>query len=121
MRDLPDIVSGSSALFSDDTLVYNQCHGGPVTTYCRLQRDLCDVQQGAEEWATTFNPSKSAVMVFCGRHREKRPAEDVHLCKAEVQPCEVTRHLGATVTKSLTWSAHIDNILNRVNYNTFVL
>ena len=34
---------------------------------------------------------------------------------------EVTRHLGVTVTKSLTWPAHIDNILNRVNYKTFVL
>ena len=34
--------------------------------------------------------------------------------KAEVQLCEMTRHLGVTVTKSLTWSAHIDNILNRV-------
>ena len=121
MRGLPDIVSGSSALLSDDTLVYNQCHGCPVTTYCRLQRDLCDVQQWAEEWATTFNPSKSTVMVFCGRHREKRPAEHVNLCKAEVQPCEVTRHLGVTVTKSLAWYAHVDNILNRVNYKTFVL
>ena len=60
-------------------------------------------------------------MVFRGRHREKRPAEHVHLGKAEVQLCEVTRHLGVTVTKSLTWSAHIDNILNRVNYKTFVL
>ena len=68
MRDLPDVVSGSSALFADDTLVYDQCHGGPVTTCCRLQRDLSDVQQWAEEWATTFNPSKSAVMVFRGRH-----------------------------------------------------
>ena len=121
MSDLPDVVSGSSALFADDTLVYDQCHGGPVTTCCRLQRDLSDVQQWAEEWATTFNPSKSAVMVFRGRHREKRPAEHVHLGKAEVQLGEVTRHLGVTVTKSLTWSAHIDNILNRVNYKTFVL
>ena len=38
MSDLPDVVSGSSALFADDTLVYDQCHGGPVTTCCRLQR-----------------------------------------------------------------------------------
>ena len=37
---LPDVVSGSSALFADDTLVYDQCHGGPVTTCCRLQRDM---------------------------------------------------------------------------------
>ena len=121
MSDLPDVVSGSSALFTDDTLVYDQCHGGPVTTCCRLQRDLCGVQQWAEEWATTFNPSKSAVMVFRGRHREKRPAEHVHLGKADVQLCEVTRHLGVTVTKSLNWSAHIDNILNRLNCKTFVL
>ena len=64
---------------------------------------------------------KSAVMVFRRRHREKRPAEHVHLGKAEVQLCEVTRHLGVTVTKSLTWSAHIDNILNHVNCKTFVL
>ena len=84
MSDVPEIVSASSALFADDTLVYDQCHGGPVTTCCRLQRHLCDVQQWAKEWATTFNPSKSAVMVFRGRHREKRPAEHVHLGKAEV-------------------------------------
>ena len=123
MSDLPGVISGSSALFADDTLAYDRCTPNPqLSTCCRLQEDLRNIQQWAVEWSTSFNAGKSAVIRFCGKKRAERSSlQPLQLGNAEIPIHEATKHLGVTLTKSLNWSKHIDYILHRVNHKVYIL
>ena len=124
LKDLPTAVSGSSALFADDTLVYDRCAVTSMSPCCRLQQDLDSVDQRAAASATTFNTMKSSVMLFSGKRGRKS-----HLCtssamvlgKATVEQSERTQHLGVILTTALSWTPHVDNLICRVSYKVYKL
>ena len=62
LRDLPDVISSRSALFADDTLMFDLCNGKTSSPCCRIPADLDSVQKWAINWSTTFNAGKSTVM-----------------------------------------------------------
>ena len=132
LSDLPSVFRGSSALFADDTLAYDRCTGTISSTNpdcssssscCRLQSDLQNVNHWSNQTATTFNPSKSAVMVFRGKRKDKlsRDECDILLGDSPVPHCAETKHLGVTITQSLSWTPHVDKLLQRVSYKVYIL
>ena len=132
LSDLPSVFRGSSALFADDTLAYDRFTGtissanpdcSSSSSCCRLQSDLQNVNHWSNQTATTFNPSKSAVMVFRGKRKDKlsRDECDILLGDSPVPHCAETKHLGVTITKSLSWTPHVDKLLQRVSYKVYIL
>ena len=132
LSDLPSVFRGSSALFADDTLAYDRCTGtissanpdcSSSSSCCRLQSDLQNVNHWSNQTATTFNPSKSAVMVFRGKRKDKlsRDKCDILLGDSPVPHCAETKHLGVTITQSLSWTPHVDKLLQRVSYKVYIL
>ena len=70
IRDIPSVVSPTSALFADDTFLYDRCYG--VCTdqpCCRLKEDVRSLDAWAGSWCTTFTASKSAHMFISSKHR----------------------------------------------------
>ena len=77
----------------------------------------------SNQTATTFNPSKSVVMVFRGKRKDKLQSDegDILLGDLPVPHCAETKHLGVTITQSLSWTPHVDKLLQRVSYKVYIL
>ena len=123
LSDLPAVVTGTPALFADDTLVYDRCSGKNAPSCCRLQQDLESIHEWSDEWSTTFNAGKSAVMAFRGK---RKPAESTDrstltLGTSQVPSCEQVKHLGIRLTSTLSWSPHIDSLLHRIAHRVYIL
>ena len=125
LKDLPTAVSGSSALFADDTLVYDRCAVTSMSPCCRLQQDLDSFDQWAAASATTFNAMKSSVMLFSGKRGRKS-----HLCtssalvpgQATVEQLERENTAPwCQIDNGAVLDSHIDNLIRRVSYKVHML
>lgn len=119
------IETSSSSMFADDTLVYNlNCsyYAKPDThTCCTLQLDVDRVSNWAKVWNTTFNATKSANIVFGRALKEDGQVPALSLDGTPVPRCTSTRHLGLTLTSSLQWSVHIDQLIHSVGWKVCLL
>ena len=132
LSDLPSVVRGSSALFADDTLAYDHCTGtissanpdcSSSSSCCRLQSDVQTVNHWSNQTSTTFNPSKSVVMAFRGKRKDALSSDecDILLGDSPVPHCAETKHLGVTITQSLSWTPHVDKLLQHASYKAYIL
>lgn len=123
---LPKTVrSSSSAMFADDTLVYNvDCRFSDrlssSTACCALQSDANLVADWAEKWNTVFNASKSANMTF-SRSPPQANAPALSLKATLVPAVSTTRHLGLVLSSDLRWSAHVKQLIHSVAGKVFLL
>ena len=71
----------------------------------------------------SFNASKTVHMLFRRKHRRHTasPSPVLLLNSIEIPFAESTRHLGVTLTSTLSWSEHISNIILRQQFKIFVL
>ena len=72
-KDIPAVVSATSALFADDTLVYRgDCMGDQHTPCCSIEQDLKDLSHWAAASGVQFNALKSAELCL-GTYLPPRP------------------------------------------------
>ncbi len=125
LRDLPSVASSYTALFADDTLVYDRCTGVDLQSCCRLQEDLTRINTWAENWATTFNASKSAVMVISRRQQRNSAIPEANLQltlgNADIPNVDATKHLGIQISSKLSWSPHVHCLLKRVAHKVYIM
>ena len=86
-------------LFADDTSLL-EIVTDPVLSAKRLNNDLSNLSIWAKQWLVSFNSSKTEVLTFTNkRNPPNHPVlyldGDPHI------------HLGLTLTRSLSWSNHI--------------
>ena len=121
-RDLPATSTSKTAMLADDTLIHDCCKGIPAASSsasvctCSLSRDLQLISDWADEWQTSFNASKTVHMLFRRKHRRHTPSPSPVLPvlnSNEIPFAESTRHLGVTLTSTLSWSEHISNVIQR--------
>ena len=119
-RDLPSVASSSCAMFADDTLMYDSsCSGSVTQPCCRLAPDLLILGRWATDWSTSFNASKSSHMLVRRQHGVISSPELVLDSTAiPAVPCAV--HLGVHLS-SLSWSAHVAALLQRVRFKVYML
>ena len=62
-------------------------------------------------------------MVFRGKRKDKLSHDecDILLGDSPVPHCAETNHLGVTITQSLSWTPHVDKLLQRVSYKAHIL
>lgn len=126
---LPAAVKQStSAMFADDTLVYNaSCVGHRLrpdgTTCCPLQADTDNLSRWAKSSGTMFNTSKSSSMLLTRCRATSSSSEPTRLCMDDLSVPEASsvRHLGVTLTPTLSWSAHIQNVVRSVGWKVSLL
>ena len=123
-RDLPSITSSETAMFADDTQLHDRCtffSTGLCT--CKVQDDLRTISEWAKCWDTTFNAAKSSHMLLTLRKgRSRDPSRPVLTLDSVLVPLvEHTRHLGVILTSNLSWSDHVNSLLQRQRFNIFLL
>ena len=122
-RDLPSITSSETAMFADDTQLHDRCtffSTGLCT--CKVQDDLRTISEWAKWWDTTFNAAKSSHMLLTLRKgRSRDPSRPVLTLDSVLVPLvEHTRHLGVILTSNLSWSDHVNSLLQRQKFNIFL-
>ena len=120
-RDLPSVTSSSTAMFADDTQLYDRCLNSPNQCNCRISEDLERNSNWANQWDTTFNASKSMHMFFNLRQPKTGTSPILTLGAVEIPFTERTRHLGVVLTSSLKWTDHVQSLIRKQSFHVFVL
>jgi hypothetical protein len=113
INDLPETIKESQTkLFADDSLLFKTIKGPSDSKL--LQQDLTALETWEKTWQMSFNPSKCVVM----RIASKRPRileTNYQLHGQTLEVVESSKYLGVTITETLTWEQHIQNVVNKGN------
>jgi hypothetical protein len=109
INDLPENLHSSAKLFADDCLLYREVNTTSDTN--KLQEDLDMLQKWESKWQMAFNADKCFV-IRAGTKR-KTIKQDYTIHNHILEVVEESKYLGVTISKDLTWNAHINNITNR--------
>ncbi len=110
-KDIPAVISATSALFADDTLVYScDCQGQRKDPCCNIGQDMSNLSRWADTSGVIFNAAKS-VELCVGSKTSTNP---ILLDGAPIPRRSSTTHLGVLLTNNMRWADHVDSLLQRV-------
>lgn len=109
VNDIPDMISSSIAkMFADDTKVYNQIE---TKADCdALQCDLNALAAWSKLWLLEFNADKCVVLRIKAALDYRYSLNGVYLQEVENQ-----KDLGITISKNLTPSIHVQDIVKKAH------
>ena len=111
MNDLPENIHTSAKLFADDCLLYREVNTTSDTN--KPQEDLGMLQKWESKWQMAFNADKC--FVIRASTKRKTTKQDYTIHNHILEFVEESKYLGVTISKDLTWNAHINNITNKAN------
>ena len=97
-------------LFADDTSLYIEVDDPDVAVET-LNLDLNMVQTWANQWLVKFSPTKTKLLTCSYR---PKPHPDIKFADVTLADVECHKHLGLTLSKNLSWTSHISNIIKSV-------
>jgi len=121
INDLVDNINSSIRLFADDTTLFLSVNHGTTREQAevhssaaadQLNSDLNSIKQWADRWLVNFNPGKTKAMAISNRTFEHPP---LFFDNIQLSDISEHKHLGITLTSNLSWSAHINNIINNAS------
>ena len=108
-------IHGSSlALFADDSKLYRSIDSDDSST-TSLQADLDTLHKWSIDHDMSFNTTKCKVLHMTKRKSRRRPQQSYHLDGQTLDSTPSTRDLGVTVTASLSWATHIEEMCAKGN------
>ena len=112
INDIISDLESEPMIFADDTTLIQS---GPSVEYTAsiLNRDLAKITTWAKKWKVEFNAGKSKDMIFS----KEQPNQNFPLLfqNAIIERVSKHKHLGVTLTSSLSWDMHVTNIIKQVN------
>lgn len=108
INDITENIIGNIRLFADDTILFNVVDS-PVTSSEILNRDLETINKWAQQWLVSFNPNKTELL-YITKKRNPPTYPPITFNHVQINEVDRVRHLGLTLSKDLTWSAHIESI-----------
>ena len=97
-------------MYADDAMLVETVED-PAVSALSLNSDLASLHSMAKQRLITFNPTKSKAMVFSVKHhREYHPP--LYFDNVEIEQVTSHKHLDFTLTSTLSWAKHIENICN---------
>ena len=112
INDIISDLESEPMIFADDTTLIAS---GPETEHTSsiLNRDLTKIAAWAKRWKVEFNAGKSKDMIFA----KEQPNDNFPLFFQDAVIERVTKHkhLGVTLTSTLSWDMHVSNIIKQVN------
>ena len=112
INDIITDLESEPMIFADDTTLIQS---GPDVEHTSsvLNRDLEKITVWAKKWKVEFNAGKSKDMIFS----KEQPDGDSPLLfqNAVIERVQKHKHLGVTLTSSLSWDMHVTNIIKQVN------
>ena len=107
INDLINVVGSNARLFADDTSLYID-FDDPTEAKNILDTDLLNIQNWAKQWLVNSSPPKTKAMTVSFKKHQSPPLRFQDTDLADV---DSHKHLGLTLSKNLSWSVHISNII----------
>lgn len=110
INDLPSLVKSNVHLFADDCVIFREV----LTDYDTntLQSDLNVVANWCNSWRMELNINKCKTMRVS---RINNTSFCYYLNDTPLEAVDSYKYLGVHITSNLTWSLHIQNIINNAN------
>ena len=105
-----DIVNGIQSnirLFADDTTLFISVED-PDNAALQMNNDMETIKSWADQWLVNFNPAKTKTMTFTNKTVQHPP---LYFDNKELKSVVAHKHLGLTFTSSLSWSTHVNEIV----------
>ena len=124
VNDLPlSLASTCADIFADYTTIGTSNHS--LDTWVDiLTTDLQDVLSWCNSKNMSLNVSKTKLIYISYRHKQQILAicdHDISICDSEIQVSSVEILLGVTISNTLCWDAHIDDLIKKCNSYLFLL
>ena len=112
INDLPDYIKNSTVrLFADDCVLYKSITSPEDSV--KLQEDLYHLQEWEQQWMMKFHPLKCQVLRITNK---RNPLQSSYTIDDHVlEKVESAKYLGVHIDSKLTFNAHINNIIKKVN------
>lgn len=105
--------SCEAALFADDTAIYYSAKN-PTTIIRNLNSASTNLSNYCKRWKIKLNSSKTKAMFFTRRRCERLlPSESVFVQNTRINWAEDIKYLGLTLDKTLTFSKHVNNSIEK--------
>ena len=101
-------------LFADDTYLFDISRN-IEESIVNLNQDLISLENWAEQWRVSFNPSKTVYMYFT-RNQNIPHHSPLLFQQTPLQCVENHKHLGVILDKTLKWEKHISYVIEKVSY-----
>ena len=108
INDIVKHIGSAIRLFADDTSLYIVVDSPNVAAGV-INTDLSTISQWAEDWLVKFNADKT-ISVLISRQLVPVHHPPLYMASSVLTERESHQHLGITLSKSCTWTEHIDNI-----------
>ena len=108
INDLPDAVKSSVRLFADDCLLYREINS--QNDHNKLQKDLENLEEWAENWGMRFNATKCYFMSI-----KKKTHTFYQLGGHILEQVDSNPYPGLQISEDLKWNTHILNITKKAN------
>ena len=113
INDIVDVVNSNIKLFADDTSLYLTVDD-PQTAAGTLNTDLSSLDDWSKQWLISFNALKTNSMTV-SRKAHQLPHPPLFFQNHQLEDVSYHRHLGITLRSNLTWSQHINQIVQKAN------
>jgi hypothetical protein len=104
-------IESNILLFADDTSLFETI-SNPVLSFNKLNRDLSRLNQWSNQWLVSFNPLKTAYIIF-SKKLIKQDHPDLYLGGAKLKQVNVHKQLGIVFNEKMTFDDHIREIAKR--------
>ena len=111
MNDIPDIITSTAKLLSDDTKISWQINN--IEDSIALQIDLTTLNLWADRWQMKFNPTKCEVMRIS--HNKDKRSTRYNISGTELRNVSNYKDLGVIMASDLKWSKHVEQIVHKAN------
>ena len=111
VNDIPNVVTSTIKLFADDTKIYRELNNVDDTS--ALQSDLDSLENWTKSWQVKFDSEKCEVMRIT--HKQDKSTHAYYLSNTELRFVDSYKDLGINTSRDLSWSNHVDVIVNKAN------
>ena len=99
--------------FADDTILFKAHPHGTGSADTSLQADLDRIMAYGDKWGIEFNSQKTIQQTFTTRKLRNPPK--LRFGEKQITPVDSHKHLGLTLSTSLRFHDHINDIVKKVN------
>ena len=111
INDLTSVTQCKIKLFADDTSLYIDFDNSAEAEEA-LNNDMLNIQNWANQWLVSFSPVKTKLMTCSFKNTQ--PATVV-FDNTQIESVQNHRHLGLILSHDLTWSCHVQSLIQSVS------
>ena len=105
INDITENLETDCFLYTDDTSLYDVVDT-PAMSSIKLNNDLRKINEWAQRWLVTINPTKTESIIFSAK-KLKVHHPDLFFDNKKTVDVFQHNHLGLTLSSNLSWKAHI--------------